>query len=118
MRWEMIGALGAGVAMAGAIVVWPRPALICLGLISLLLGLLGMTTLKAENIPALGVAVIGGIGLIGFGALVGIVEALLKETRRLRPDPTQGANALDGERGAPETRRDPVKTEVRIEPKL
>lgn len=118
MRWELIGAVAAGVAIAGGIVAWPRPTLICLGLISLLLGLLGIATLKIENAPALGVAIVGGIALIGFGALFGLVEALLQETRRLslgkRPE---AANPAGGQ-GSPEARREAGKPEDRIEPKL
>ena len=79
LRVENIAAVVAGLVIAGILIAWPRPTLICLGLLSLLLGLLGISTLKAVNIPAL-VAIIGGIGLIGFGRLVGTVEELLKET--------------------------------------
>ena len=114
MRWEMVAAVAAGLAIAGSIAVWPRPALMCLGVVSLLLGLLGLSTLKVMSIPAL-VAIIGGIGLIGFGRLVGLVEQLLRDTRMRRNGTLIGDSQAPGP-AAPN--RDTGRQEDRIEPRL
>jgi hypothetical protein len=115
LRWEVAASVLVGVAIAAGIVLWPRLVLISLGLVSLLLGLGAAVTLRLANIPVV-MAILGGVGLIGFGVLAGMVEALLKEARR--------APHLDGSRNGPlghaepslpqgaEVRRD------RVEPRL
>jgi hypothetical protein len=65
--WQVVASLAAGLAIGATVIGWPRLALICLGLVSLLLGLLGISTLKVMSSPAL-LAIIGGIGLIGLGS--------------------------------------------------
>ena len=114
MNWEVVASLAAGLAIAGGVTAWPRQALICLGLVSLLLGMLGLSTLKVISIPAL-VAVLGGIGLIGFGRLVGAVEELLKETR-IRTD--RDGTKSHGASTSSAAKREPVNSGERIEPRL
>jgi hypothetical protein len=115
LEWEVITSLAAGLAIAGILVAWPRPALICLGIVSLLLGMLALATLKLMNIPAL-VAVLGGIGLIGFGRLVGAVDQLLRETRMQRD---QKRTVLEEPRplSTIEVNREPAMSDERIEPR-
>jgi hypothetical protein len=117
--WQVAACLVAGIAIAAAIVVWPRPALMCLGLVSLLLGLLGFATLRMAILPAV-VAVIGGVGLIGFGVLVGLAQALLREVRPPGGDGAGGqptADARDASPGADQPRQR-APTEDRVEPTL
>ena len=92
MHWEIIAAVIGGIVTAYGLVAWPRPALICTGLLSLMLGLLSLASLKTISFPAL-IAVFAGIGLIGFGALIGLVEALLTETRRSLGNAPRSATA-------------------------
>jgi hypothetical protein len=116
LDWEVVAAVAAGLAIAGAIMAWPRPALICLGVVSLLLGLLGLATLKVMSIPAL-VAMLGGVGLIGFGRLIGAVEQLLTETR-MGKDRNRAAADRQGPPTSSEVETDPLTSDQRIEPRL
>lgn len=119
MRWEMGAAIAAGIAVAAAIVLRPRLALLCLGLLSLLLGLNSLAMLKVESMPAL-VAVLGGIGLLGLGALTGVVEDLRNETRLLRLSSGGGATTMAETRDLADAgpKRDPGKPDNRVEPRL
>jgi len=116
-HWEMIATLVGGVLAAWGLVAWPRPVLACIGLLSLLLGLLSLVLLNTVTVSAL-LAVLGGVGLIGFGALVGSIEALLTETR-LRSVAAQGSTVVDsvGLAGA-HVASEPSRAESRVEPRL
>jgi hypothetical protein len=117
LRWEMLAALIGGAMIAGGLVVWPRLVLLCVGLLSLMLGLLSLVALKTISGPSL-ITVFAGIGLIGFGALVGRIEALLSEIR-LRPDAARRAEAgeyLDWSDDRTDVRS--FRMEGRVEPRL
>ncbi len=116
LDWEVVASLAAGLATGAAIIGWPRPALICLGLLSLLLGLLGISTLKVMSIPAL-VAILGGIGLIGLARLIGAVEQIVKNTSvEADGNRTMPEHHIPG--ATPEMKREPGTPDQRIEPRL
>ena len=118
MRWEYVASLGVGLGIGALIVMRPSPALVCLGLLSLLLGLMAASTLKIVTVPAL-VAILGGIALIGLGRLVGLIEALVRQFReanRLAVD--RGASVDNAASGSPALRPTAAKTDHRVEPHL
>ena len=114
MRWEMIAAVVGGIAIAWGLVAWPRLVLICTGLMSLMLGLLSLVSLKTITTPSL-ITVFAGIGLIGFGAFVGRIEALLTDTR-LKPRGDSGTDYF----GSTEAYMTPgsFRLEGRVEPRI
>ncbi len=116
LDWEVVASLAAGLATGAAIIGWPRPALICLGLLSLLLGLLGISTLKVMSIPAL-VAILGGIGLIGLGRLIGAVEQLVEGTS-VQSDGNRTMPKHQRPGATPEVKREPGTPDQRVEPRL
>jgi hypothetical protein len=115
----MVAAVAAGIAIAAVTVVWPRLALMFVGLVSLLLGLLALSAANAVSIPALS-AILGGVALIGFGRLVGILEALLHETRSRGVGRPGGAKTDRNKREPvePDVRREQGRVANRIEPRL
>ena len=117
MRWEILAAVIGGTATAWGLVAWPRLVLVGIGLLSLMLGLLSLVSLNTISGPSL-IAVFAGIGLIGFGALVGRIEALLAEIR-LRPGTIQRGAAIEYPAWAEDhTNVGPFRAEGRVEPRL
>jgi hypothetical protein len=112
LPWEWIAAASGGIALSWGLVVWPRLAFIGLGLVTLLLGLLSIATLKMLSAPSVG-AVFAGLVLLGIGAIVAHVQALLAEARGNRAAPT--ASLLDLGDTYPESRR---RVDRRKEPRL
>ena len=116
---QIAACLVAGIVLAAAIVVWPRPALICLGLVSLLLGLLGFATLTIATLPAV-VAIIGRNRADRLRRAGRACKALLREAKLL------GGNGASGQpnpdvRDAPpgvDQPRQRTPTEDRVEPTL
>ncbi len=114
MRWEVIAAVIGGLAVAWGMVAWPRIALVGVGLLALILGLLSLATLKMVSTPA-AAAIFVGVGLIGLGAVVAHVQTLLVETRT-RLDGRQISEPYLDDEPRPDLRRRGVAT--RVEPRL
>jgi hypothetical protein len=79
------------------------------------LGLLGFSTLEVMSLPTL-VAVIGGVGLIGFGRLVGSVDQLVKESRTQRD--AEGVRPDQKAATIPQLEDEHRASGERIEPRL